>query len=115
MTITESLLLLTPGLPLLLAAPWLRRVVPRFEYVAILPALLLLIFAEQTRVDLPWLLLGSGIGFVEQTPLLLSMALLLWLPAAFSLSVRLQRSDGSLSSEITNRRYSTFFLLTLSG
>ncbi len=115
MTMTESLLLLTPGLPLLLAAQWLRRFVPRFEYVAILPALLLLLFAEQSRVDLPWLLLGSGLGFVKQTPLLLSMALLLWLPAAFSLSVRLQRNESSPSSEITSQRYSTFFLLTLSG
>lgn len=115
MTMTESLLLLTPGLPLLLAAPWLRRFVPRFEYVAILPALLLLIFAEQSRIDLPWLLLGSGLGFIEQTPLLISMAILLWLPAAFSLSVRLQRNKASPLSEITNQRYSTFFLLTLSG
>ncbi len=115
MNLSEYLLLLTPLLPLLLAAPWLRRFVPGFEYVAILPALLLLLFAEQSRVELPWLLLGSGLGFAEQTPLLLLMALLLWLPAAFSLSVRMQRSDGSLSSEIIIQRYSTFYLLTLSG
>lgn len=115
MTLSEFLLLLTPLLPLLLAAPWLRRFVPGFEYVAILPALLLLLFAEKSVLELPWFLLGSGLGFAEQTPLLLSMALLLWLPAAFFLSVRLQRSDGALSSEINNQRYSTFFLLTLSG
>lgn len=114
MTLSEFLLLLTPLLPLLLAAPWLRRFIPGFEYVAVLPALLLL-FAENSVLELPWLLLGSGLGFAEQTPLLLLMALLLWLPAAFFLSVRLQRSDGSLSSEIINQRYSTFFLLTLSG
>lgn len=115
MTLSEFLLLLTPLLPLLLAAPCLRRFVPGFEYVAILPALLLLLFAENSVLELPWLLLGSGLGFAEQTPLLLSMALLLWLPAAFFQSVRLQRSDGALSREINNQRYSTFFLLTLSG
>lgn len=115
MTLSEFLLLLTPLLPLLLAAPWLRRFVPGFEYVALLPALMLLLFAETSVLELPWLLLGSGLGFFEQTPLLLAMTLLLWLPAAFYLSVRLQRSDGALSSELNNQRYSTFFLLTLSG
>lgn len=115
MTLSEFLLMLTPLLPLLLAMPWLRRLVPGFEYVAILPALLLLIFAEQSVLELPSLLLGSGLGFAEQTSLLLLMAILLWLPAAFYLSVRMQSSDGSLSSEIINQRYSTFFLLTLSG
>lgn len=110
MSMTDLLLILVPGLPLLLIVPWLRRRIPRCEYMAILPALLLLVLPGDHFVELSWLLFNAGFGSVGETRLLLLMAVLLWLPAAFFLSAERTGTDRYCSD-----RYSSFFLLTLGG
>ena len=110
MSMIDLLLLLVPGLPLLLVLPLLRRFVPRVEYAAILPTVFLLILPGEHFVEFSWLLFNAGFGFIAETRLLLLMAVLLWLPAAFFLSTSKSNGDR-LASEYSR----IFFLLTLSG
>ena len=110
MSMLDFLLLLVPGLPLLLVLPSLRRLVPRVEYVAMLPAALLLILPGEHFVEFSWLLFNAGFSYVSETRLLLLMAVLLWLPAAFYLS-----TSGKNGDRLANERSLTFFLLTLGG
>lgn len=110
MSMSDLLLLLSPGWPLLLLLPWLRRLIPRVEYVALLPVLVLLFLPDDNFVELPWLLFNTGFSYSSETRLLLLMAVLLWLPAAFYLSTIRNNGDG-----LENERSLTFFLLTLGG
>ena len=110
MSISDLLLLLVPGLPLMLVLPSLRRFVPRVEYVAIMPAALLLVLPGEHYVELPWLLFKAGFACDAETRLLLLMAVLLWLPAAFYLSANKRNANC-----LANEQSSTFFLLTLGG
>lgn len=110
MSMTDILLFLVPGLPLLLVMPSLRRFIPRLEYVAILPAVILLILPGEHFAEFSWLLFNTGFAVVAETRVLLMMAVMLWLPAAYYLSTG--KSNGV---RLANDHSSTFFLLTLSG
>ena len=104
MSMSDLLLLLSPGWPLLLLLPWLRRLIPQVEYVALLPVLVLLLLPDDNFVELPWLLFNASFSYVSETRVLLLMAVLLWLPAAFYLST--SRNNGDC---LTNERSLHFF------
>ncbi|MDX2507384.1 MAG: proton-conducting transporter membrane subunit [Gammaproteobacteria bacterium] len=110
MSMSDLLLLLSPGWPLLLLLPWLRRLIPRIEYVALLPVIVLLLLPDDNFVELPWLLFNASFSYVSETRVLLLMAVLLWLPAAFYLSTSRNSCD-----RLANDHSCTFFLLTLGG
>lgn len=104
-----SLLVLTPLLPLLLAFPALRSRLPQPCYIALLPAFILLLALPQgASIDLPWLLLGSGLGIDSGVGrLLLAIAVLLWMVAAHLLH--------TAKDEPADDRVTSYYLLTLAG
>ena len=111
MSLSELLLFFVPGFPLLLAIPLLHRLLPRAEYLAILPAAMLLSLPENIFVETPWLLFGAGLGSNAETRLLLMMSVVLWIFAAFMQNVHASRNSNSEA----NNYHSTYFFLTLSG
>ena len=106
--LSALLLILTPLLPLLLAFPALRSRISWPCHIALLPALILLTVPVGVSIELPWLLLGSGLGFDDEAGrLLLAMSVLLWSAATILLyTVKGEPADDHLT---------TFFLLTLAG
>ena len=111
MSLSELLLFFVPGFPLLLAIPLLHRSLPRAEYLAILPAAVLMILPENIFVETPWLLFGAGLGSSAESRLLLMMSVVLWGFAAF-----IQNTHASRDSDSESDNYhSTYFFLTLSG
>ena len=107
MTLSASLLLLVPVLPLLLAIPLLRLCLPWPGYLALLPVVALLVLPHDVFVELPWLLLGSGLGIGGASRLMLAMSVILWIAAATLLQAATSQPAGN--------RFTTFFLLTLAG
>ncbi len=106
--LSTSLLILTPLLPLLLAFPALRSHLPRPCFIALLPALILLTLPQGASIDLPWLLLGSGLGIDGGVGrLLLAISVLLWMVAAHLLH--------TARDEPADDRVTSYFLLTLAG
>ena len=101
------LLLAVPGIPLALALPALRDRLPRPCHLALLPAVVLLALPSVTPVELPWWLLGSGLGADGTSRLLLAMAVVLWATAAALLRPPAGQAPDHLSR--------SFFLLTLAG
>jgi len=101
------LLLSVPGLPLLLAFPTLRSRLPRPCHSALLPAVVLLAVPEVVSIEVPWLLLGTGLGIDGASRWLLAMSVVLWTAAATLLRAPTgQPADDCLT---------TCFLLTLAG
>lgn len=111
MNLDTFMLLLVPVLPLMLAIPLLRRSIPRFEYLAVLPVFLLFFLADDELVKLPWLLLGTGFESSFETRLMLLLSTLFWIPAAHVLSA----ASSTNNQDAAGGFCSTFFLLTLSG
>jgi len=105
--LSALLLLSVPGLPLLLAFPALHSRLFWPCYLALLPAVILLVLPTTVSVDLPWLLFGTKLGFDGTFRWLLGMSVLLWIIAAS----RLQ----PLHDPAANNRLISFFLLTLAG
>ncbi|MCF6354623.1 MAG: hypothetical protein L3J26_05885 [Candidatus Polarisedimenticolaceae bacterium] len=106
--LSASLLILTPLLPLLLAFPALRSRLPRPCYIALLPALILLALPQGASIDLPWLLLGSGLGIDGGVGRwLLAISVLLWMVAAHLLH--------PAKGESADDRVTSYYLLTLAG
>ncbi len=106
--LSALLLILAPLLPLLLAFPALRSRLPRPCYIALLPALILLIVSPPVSIDLPWLLLGTGLGIDDGAGrLLLAMSVLVWAAAAGLLH--------SANDKPADERLTSCFLLTLAG
>ncbi len=106
--VSTWLLILTPLLPLVLAVPALRARLPWPCHVALLPALALLAMPADAAVDLPWLLLGSGLALdagLGRWPL--AMAVLVWGAAASLLP--------AAGGRPVDARLASWFLLTLSG
>ncbi|HEB93247.1 MAG TPA: formate hydrogenlyase [Gammaproteobacteria bacterium] len=102
------LLILVPLLPLLLVFPALRSRFSRPCYIALLPALILLAVPQAVSIDLPWLLMGSGLGIDDGAGrLLLAMSVLLWAVAASLLH--------SVNGKPVDDRLTSCFLLTLAG
>ncbi len=106
-TLGLFLLLSVPGLPLLLALPALRSRLPWPCYLAILPAVILLLIPADFSIEVPWLLFGTGLGVGGASRLLLAMSVVLWVAAATLLRAP--------SSRPADNRLATFFLLTMAG
>jgi formate hydrogenlyase subunit 3/multisubunit Na+/H+ antiporter MnhD subunit len=104
----DTLLLLTPTWPLLLALalalPVGRNTVLRLVPTAPVPALLVSLWlSSDAELALPWLLLGSSIGIDDISRVYLLFSSLLWF-------------IGSLSLPETGRlRFSGWFLVTMAG
>ncbi|MFV9615063.1 MAG: proton-conducting transporter membrane subunit [Gammaproteobacteria bacterium] len=101
------LLLSVPGLPLLLAFPALHSRLSWSCYLALLPALILLVLPTDVSVDLPWLLFGTELGLDGTYRWLIGMSVLLWIFAASLLQ--------PLKDPAANNRLISFFMLTLAG
>jgi formate hydrogenlyase subunit 3/multisubunit Na+/H+ antiporter MnhD subunit len=108
---TEALLLLTPGLPLLLAVamvvPGWRAAVVWLAPWAVLPALGLLVLGD-LEVSLPWLLLGSHFGSDALSRGLLLLSAPLWLLAGIY-------AQSYLAHDPHKHRFFAFFLLAAAG
>ncbi len=101
------LLLLTPLLPVVMALPLLRSRISQPCYVALLPAILLLVVPSPVSIELPWLLFGSGLGADGETRWLLAMSVVIWTAAA-----TLQQPPAGQAAD---NRFTVFFLLTMAG
>ncbi len=108
-TLSAILLLSVPGWPLLLAFPALRSRLPCpwSCYIALLPALILLAVPTVFSVDLPWLLLGTGLGIGGASRWLLAMSVAVWAGAATLLHAPTGQPEDN--------RFTTFFMLSLAG
>jgi formate hydrogenlyase subunit 3/multisubunit Na+/H+ antiporter MnhD subunit len=108
---TEVLLLLTPGLPLLLAlamiVPGWRAAVIWLAPWAVLPALGLLVLGD-LELKLPWLLLGSQFGSDTLSRGLLLLSAPLWLLAGIY-------AQSYLAHDPHKHRFFAFFLLAAAG
>jgi formate hydrogenlyase subunit 3/multisubunit Na+/H+ antiporter MnhD subunit len=108
---TEALLLLTPGLPLLLALamvfPGWRAAVVWLAPWAVLPALGLLVLGD-LKLELPWLLLGSHFGSDALSRGLLLLTAPLWLLAGIY-------AQSYLAHDPHKHRFFAFFLLAAAG
>ncbi len=111
--LTLPSLLLISVLPLLLAIalmlPPLRRFALWFAPWAALPALVVsLLMVPGVSVELPWLLLGSYLGFDETAGVFLFFTALLWLVAGVY-------STGYFSESCSRARFLSWFLLAMAG
>ncbi len=106
-TLSTSLLIMVPLLPLLLAFPALRSRIGWPCHIALLPALVLVIVPVNISVELPWLLLGSELGIDGAGRWVLAMSVLIWVVAATLLH--------TAKGKPVNDRLTSFFLLTLAG
>jgi len=105
------LLMSVPGLPLLMVFPTLRRHVPGFPYVAILPAAIVALLPITYAFELPGLMLNAGLGVDGISRLLLGMSVLLWLLVSILFS-----KDLSVSlKQPANNLLSSFFLVAMAG
>jgi len=124
MSVPITLLLISvPGLPLLLAlalALIQAQIRTRFRAgtvsrsaglwpkgLALLPAVALLLIPGDVAIDLPWVLLGSGLGIDETARWMLAMAVLLWAGAAI---LWRQPAEHRPSGDRTS-----LFLITMAG
>ena len=112
-TLATWLLLAVPGLPLLLAVALmfnsLRQTVLLFAPWAALPALVTALLANPGfSMELPWLLLGSHIGFDETARIFLLFTSLLWLVAGVY-------STGYFSSQTSLGSFFAWFLPAMAG
>lgn len=112
-TLSIFLLLSVPVLPLLLAMalmlPSLRRFALPLAPWAALPALLVsLLMPTGISVGIPWLLLGSFLGFDETAQIFLFFTSLLWLVAGIY-------STGYFTEHSARARFLSWFLLAMAG
>jgi len=105
--LSAILLMSTPLLPVVLAFPLLRSRISRPCYIALLPAIVLLVAPSPVSVELPWLLFGSGLGADGATRWVLVMSVVIWTAAA-----TLQQTTGD---HAVDNRSTVFFLLTMAG
>jgi multicomponent K+:H+ antiporter subunit D len=102
------MLLSTPGLPLLLAIPALRRRLRWPIHIALLPAIVLLFSVEDFSIELPGILTGhAGLAIDPVSRWWLAMSVVTWATSATFLRVSIGRGAG--------RRLTSLSLLTLAG
>jgi formate hydrogenlyase subunit 3/multisubunit Na+/H+ antiporter MnhD subunit len=105
----SGLLILGWLAPLLAALFALSRTGPWLAGIAPLPALLTALWVPtSTRLELPWLLLGSEFGIDTSGRVFLLFSALLWLAAGF-------QAELSLGRETRAGRFRVFFLLAMAG
>ncbi len=103
------LLLSAPVLPLLLALPIFRSLIPwRGLYIlALLPATILVIFPTGFSTELNWVLLNSELGISQGSQLLLGISVLIW-AWIMTLSPLAQNPPK-------NKYFKVFLLITMAG
>ena len=110
---SPTILLLIPGLPLFLALSLMSGVLRRATLLlapwAALPALLMTLFlAPDIIIKLPWLLLGTHLGFDETARMFLLFTALVWLAAGVY-------SMGYFKTAAGRSRFLIWYLLAMSG
>lgn len=105
--LSAFLLISVPGLPLLLAFPALHRRLPWPGLIALLPATILLFISADIFIELPWMLLGGGLGIDSVSRWWLAMAVVTW--AAVAAFLHVPGGRGACN------RLATLFLLTMAG
>jgi formate hydrogenlyase subunit 3/multisubunit Na+/H+ antiporter MnhD subunit len=105
--LSSFLLLSVPGLPLLLAFPALHSHLSWLCHIALLPAVILLAVPAVVSIEVPWLLLGTGLGISGASQLLLAMSVVLWAAATTLLHAP--------TNQPADKRFTTFLLLTMAG
>ena len=103
----QSILWIVVVWPLLLAIPAIHSRLPWPRHLALLPALILLLFAANVSVELPWLLFGTGFAINDDSRWILAMTIIIWLTVA--------SIDKARNHKPGDKRTSTFFQLTLAG
>ncbi len=93
--------------PLLLAIPALHSRVPWPRHLAIIPALLLIVFPGDASLAMPWFLFGTGFAVDGEVRWILVMSVAVWLTAATV--AKSSRRNPAYD------RATPFFLLTLAG
>lgn len=103
------LLLAVPLLPLMLAFPALRSLLPKAQFVALLPAVIIVVTPATFSAELPWLLFGTVLGIDGMSRLLLGISVLIWIAAAMVFSGN-RRVAENQTVDIPS-----FFWLTMAG
>jgi len=80
--VSAFLLISALGLPLLLAFPALHRRLPWPVHIALLPALALVFIPVDLAIELPWFLLGTGLGLEAGSRWWLAISVMVWGVAA---------------------------------
>lgn len=103
--------------PLLLCGPAVSRRLWWLPPVGALPALAAaLSLPLGTRLELPWLFLGTHLGLDETARLYLSFTAILWLAAGIFAADMRRRSDRQAGSQAAyGGRFNAFFLLAMAG
>jgi len=92
--------------PLLLAFPVLHSRLPWPRHLAILPAVVLVVFTGNISLELPRVLFGTGFTIDGEVRWVLAMTMIIWLIAA-------TMAESSRNAE--SERSIPFFMLTLAG
>ncbi|MDX2502897.1 MAG: proton-conducting transporter membrane subunit [Gammaproteobacteria bacterium] len=101
------MLISLPSLPLFLAFSSLRSRFSRPCLFALLPAIVLVVVPVDFSVEIPWLLLGFGLGIDDISRVFLAMSVILWIAALTYLH--------KPSEQPASYRLTTFILLTMAG
>lgn len=99
------LLLSVPLLPLLLVFPALRLLLPKAQFVALLPAVIVVVSPVTFSAEMPWLMFGSEMELDGFNRLLLAMSVLVW-------AIALKRGSREV---VANNHSMTFVLLAMAG
>ncbi|EIC21569.1 proton-conducting transporter transmembrane domain-containing protein [Thiorhodovibrio frisius] len=102
--------------PLLLAGPALARRLWWLSPLGALPALLIAFaLPVDTRVELPWLLLGTHLGLDTTGRIFLIFTAMLWLAAGIFAASQRWRALAADEDDRRAARFNAFFLLAMGG
>lgn len=99
------LLLAVPLTPLLLAFPALHSRLPKAQFFALLPAVIVVLIPAAFSAELPWLIFGSEMMLNSFNRLLLAVSIIAWAIALFRFS----------SQADSEHRLMPFLLLVMAG
>ena len=107
-----QLLWLVIAVPLILAIPAVHSKMRWPLHLAILPAILLVLLSltllpAEVKLDIPWLLFGTGFAIDNDIRWILGMSVIIWLVAASLIS--------SAANKTSEKNINSFLLLTMAG
>ncbi len=107
--ILSAILLLAVAIfPLIFILPFLQKYIAKFYYIALLPAIVLIIMPVNISAVIPWFLLGSWFEINSQSRLILASLVVMWIVLGFLFF-------KNHSKKIKNSFFASFFLLTMTG